>query len=730
MPNENDIGGKVGLDVTNFKTGISELNRQIKVIDSGFKAAAAGMEDWGKSEEGLESRIKSLNEITDLQKKKIEGLSGEYKKIAAEKGADSKAAQDLQTWINKENAALNRNQLELKNTTESLKKLKQEEEDAAKFTTKLHAALDKIGGPLGKIGGAIGKAAIAGIAAVGTAAAGAALGAFKLAKDAGKAADDLITLSNKTGITTERLQEMQYAARFIDVEVETMTGSMAKLTKSMDGARDGTGAQAEAFKKLGIEFKNQDGSLRNAKDVWTEAIDALGNVSSEADRDALAMNLFGKSAQELNPLIKAGSEELNRLGKEAHDVGAVLGDDAVQQAGKFDDMMQTMEASMKGLAATAGVAVMPAVMEIVKTVSGVIPAITKAVKTGNFGEAGKAISDGISGLLSKVTGALPGLATMATNIIGGLASTIVTAIPQVLPPLIGATVQLLNTLIQVLIDNGPMLIDAGVNALMTLIDGIVQALPKLIDAAIKMILALQDALWDNLPQLIKAAIQIVITLAKGIIENLPKLIDQIPKMIDAIVKAVIENLPILILAAIEIVGALIIGILQSIPKLIAVVPQLFKSLFEAFKEIKWGELGLGIINGIIDGIKNAAKNLAKSVVDTAKAALNGVKNFLGIKSPSTVMRDQVGKMIGAGMAEGIAASAKQINNAMRGLNTDLTDGFDFPSPRRGGDGSAGGGAVIVNVPLSLDGREVTRSTGRVQVKKNQSYSRALGVSPA
>ena len=73
-------------------------------------------------------------------------------------------------------------------------------------------------------------------------AAGAAL--TGLAVNAGKTADELITLSNKTGISVEQLQEMQYAARFIDVELETMTGSMMKLTKNMDMARDGTGEQA------------------------------------------------------------------------------------------------------------------------------------------------------------------------------------------------------------------------------------------------------------------------------------------------------------------------------------------------------------------------------------------------------------------------------------------------------------------------------------------------------
>lgn len=207
---------------------------------------------------------------------------------------------------------------------------------------------------------------------------GAVAGLASMAVSAGKGADELITLSNKTGITTQALQEMEYAARFIDVEVETMTGSMQKLTKNMDAARDGTGAQADAFKTLKIGITNADGSLRNAKDVWAESIDALGNISSEADRDALAMQLFGKSAAELNPLIKAGSGELKRLGDEAHTVGAVMSDENVTALGKFDDQMQTLQATFKTAAGNIGAAFLPALEKIQPLIEEkVVPAIQK-----------------------------------------------------------------------------------------------------------------------------------------------------------------------------------------------------------------------------------------------------------------------------------------------------------------------------------------------------------------
>ena len=207
---------------------------------------------------------------------------------------------------------------------------------------------------------------------------GAAAGIGAMVVKAGEGADELITMANKTGLSTQKLQELGYAARFIDVEVETMTDSVVKLTRSMDGARDGTGAQAEAFAKIGVAVTNVDGSLRDANTVFMESIDALGKIENETERDAAALALFGRSAQELNPLIKAGSDELNRLSKEAHDVGAVMSDESVTSLGKFDDAMQKMKATLSASTNQIAGAFAPAMLAMQPVLENtIIPAITK-----------------------------------------------------------------------------------------------------------------------------------------------------------------------------------------------------------------------------------------------------------------------------------------------------------------------------------------------------------------
>lgn len=199
----------------------------------------------------------------------------------------------------------------------------------------------------------------AGAAAV---AAGAAL--VGMANAALESADETQRLSDVTGLSSERLQELQYAGNNLGVELETITGAQAKLTKSMAAAQEGTGAQAEAFAALGISVTDSNGGLRDAKDVMSEAFTALNGVGNETERDALSMQIFGKSAMEMNPLIKAGGDELNRLSEEARANGAVMSNEAVAGLDTFGDTMDNIKNGILGAFGEKLAQLMPTIQEL------------------------------------------------------------------------------------------------------------------------------------------------------------------------------------------------------------------------------------------------------------------------------------------------------------------------------------------------------------------------------
>jgi hypothetical protein len=153
-----------------------------------------------------------------------------------------------------------------------------------------------------------------------------------------KSADELKRLEAVTGLTTDKLQEFQYVGDNVGVGMETITSALKRLVNNMDMAKTGSGAAYDAFEALGVSFRdNVSGELLNSTEVFNNIIDALGRMTNETQRDALAQDLLGRSAAELNPLIEAGSAALRDMAEEAHNAGTVMSKDTVETLDEAGD---------------------------------------------------------------------------------------------------------------------------------------------------------------------------------------------------------------------------------------------------------------------------------------------------------------------------------------------------------------------------------------------------------
>lgn len=290
------ISGKVGLDTTDFKTALSELNRDIRVIESGFKATAAALGDWGNSIDGLEARIGALNGEIGIQQKKIEALREEYQRVAAEKGETSRAAEELKIKLNRETEALNKMQTELGQSEVKLDDLKTSASDAGKGMDKLEDETDDSARSLEKFKGIanglkMGLAAgIGAVAALGAAVAGVGLALGKMVIGSGKSAAELVDLSNQTGISTERLQELAYIGDQVGVSTDTMTGSLARLTRSMGEARDQavdfSGKTSTAVTDAALQVSDVQAKLaEETKSIEGELSEAIVGIANSTNQE-------------------------------------------------------------------------------------------------------------------------------------------------------------------------------------------------------------------------------------------------------------------------------------------------------------------------------------------------------------------------------------------------------------------------------------------------------------
>lgn len=685
-----DISGKMGLDTTDWKTGVSQINRDVRTIESGFKAVAAGMDDWTKSASGLQSRNSALTDVIAKQKEKVSLLEGEYKRLKDEAEANgdttertTAALQEFEIKINKAKEQMAKSETEYRKNSDTLTDLKSNTGEAEKATGELadkekeaEKASKSFGEKLKDLGGFIGqgfvaaaKTAAAAVAAIGAAIGAAAKKAFEFASGAGEMADNVMTLSAQTGISTQKLQGWAYASEFVDVPVETMTGSMAKMIKGMASGD-------KSFKKLGVSIKDSNGHLRDSEDVYADAIDALGKIPNETERDALAMKIFGKSAQDLNPLIEAGGDALKEYSAEAKAMGTVFEDKAIAAMGSFDDSMQRAKLTGNGLKNAIGLSVIPIFQPLVDTATSAMAQVSTAlqdgIQPGEIETIMQTVLTTISGMVTQVSTVLVNAMPYVVEGINALVAMLVTMLPGLIETLLPAAFSLLQSLLDAIVQNIDPLTALALSLLTSLAQFLIQNIPTLVAAATDIINGLVDGLIVLLPDLIPAAIQMMVQIALALVQAIPEITAKLPEIIDAIITGFtgVDWMS----TGISIITGVINGLFSVGESLWTAASDLATKIWDAITNTDWLSLGANLINGVVSGMSSLVTSVTEKVTGFFADIWGGVKNFFGIHSPSTVAADD-GKNLMEGFRTGAEDAQPSVLDKVKGVFSGIWDGI-------------------------------------------------------
>ena len=369
----------LGLDYSQFTGGVTEVNRKMGLLDAEFKLAQEQAKNYGNATDQLGLKQEYLTQKIALQNQKVEEAKRAYDAAMSSQNASQKEIDALDKKLLQERTTLEKLNGQLKQADENIKAADKDTQSfgdeirglASSLGITVSPAIEKLASKFDGMSASMGNA-ILGIGAIATA-------FVKSSVDVAEFADELNTLSATTGIATDELQKLQYAADFVDVSVDTMTGSMTKLTQTMSKARDGSSEAQEAFKKLKIRVTDSQGALRDSNEVFYETIDKLGKIKNETERDALAMKLFGKSAKELNPLIEAGSKKLKELGVEAENLGLIMSEEDVQKANQFNDALERMKDVADGLKNSLGLVLLPILTALFEALSAIPVPVLKTI---------------------------------------------------------------------------------------------------------------------------------------------------------------------------------------------------------------------------------------------------------------------------------------------------------------------------------------------------------------
>ena len=692
----NNIKGltvEIGGDTTKLSQALADVNKKSKDLSGELGEINKLLRLDPGNTELLAQKQKVLGDAIKNTAEKLSTLKEAEKQVQAqfERGEVSEA----------QVRALQREIIETENKMDGYKKAAKE---TAEQTNKIGQAAKEVGAKLATFGKAVADVAAKSLAAMGTAAAAAATALGKATIDAAAYADDILTTSTVTGIATDKLQGYSYAAELVDVSVDTLTKSMAKNIKSMKGVQDGTKLSVEAYEKLGVKVLDANGNMRDGETVYWEVIDALGKMENETERDALAMQVLGKSAQELNPLIEAGAGKMQELTAEAEAVGAVMSEDTLAAFGAFDDSLQRLKGSAGAAKNALGGVLLPEMQMLTDTGGALLAQFTQELNNSGGGLDGFVQSiNAISGelvntvstmaaeLLETISALAPSLVSTATSLVASLAETIISMLPELLttgvemivaildgvtstiPQVVDAIVKMIPRLVDALVDGIPQIINGAVKLLLAIIDAIPKILPPLVAAIPQIVMSIINALIGAIPQLVNGAVKFLTAIINAIPIMIQSLIPQIPSIVNTIINQLLGMAPVLLQAAITLMFAIVKAIPQICASLAQQAPSIITTIVSALASLpkKMASIGTDLVKGLWNGIKDMTKWITGKLKGFGDDVLKGIKNFFGIKSPSRVFKNEVGKMLAVGLAEGIEDNANQPLKAMQSLSSDL-----------------------------------------------------------
>lgn len=409
-----------------YKQALAELNSGNKVLASEMKKLQAEYKGNADSVEFLNKKGDLLQRQLQQQKDKVQTLRDALNNAAQKYGEADKRTQDWVVKLNNAEAAqfdlehaIEENNQALEHNGETMLNLGDTVDNlASKLGIRIPEEAKKaLNGMEGLSSGTVAKMAVA----------AAAVAAFiKVVKElddvtleVASQVDKYVTESKITNIATETLQVMDYAAPLIDTDAETIKGAMTKITRAMGDVNNGNEETAAKFQDLGVSIYDTEGQLRSAEDVFYEVIDSLGQMDNETERDAAAMALMGKSAQDLNPLILAGSDAMREYAEEAKEVGYVLSEDQVAALAAVDDSYQRLQMTIDAVKKQVAADFAPAAQKAMELFSSAVQKAGEFLERSGLIENLASIITSMMSILEaigKTISNLPGLGSALDNV--------------------------------------------------------------------------------------------------------------------------------------------------------------------------------------------------------------------------------------------------------------------------------------------------------------------------
>lgn len=529
---------------------------------------------------------------------------------------------------------------------------------------------------------------------IATAAAGAATAAGGLAVKAAGAGDRIDKMSQQLGMSRSGFQEWDFVLSQSGSSIESMKQGMKTLSQRMQESAEGTGKGADNFEKLGLSVLDANGNMKDQEQIFEESIVAFQGMEDGVEKAALAQEMFGRSGQELLPLLNGSRGSLDELQEAYQELGIEMSDEAVDAGVKFTDTMDQLKRSLGFVFNTIGVQLMPIFQTMADWVIGNMPLIQQI-----FGFVFDAIGQGVSFVidwLRKIIDNLSQFYQSNQDTFMGIWQTIQEVFTNVVNFLSEAW-QFITDLWQTHGSNLVNLYKAYFTAIwetiqvyMTYAKEIISTILNFIVPWVREKLAELQRFWQENGQQITQAVQNAFKIIQGIISFVMPVIQGMISGAWKIIQSVFDATIGIILGLVKVFSSLLTGDFNGIKEgltriwnalwdgIKGIVSGAWSMLSGAFSALKTNVSGwftglkddaLGWGKGMIDGFVQGIKDKANAVKDAVTGVMDNVKGFLGFNSPA---EEGEGRHIvewGANMIDGFLDGVEsQITNAKSSMN--------------------------------------------------------------
>lgn len=485
--------------------------------------------------------------------------------------------------------------------------------------------------------------------------------------------DTVDKTSQKLQISKKGYQELDYVLQLCGTSLEQNQAGFKTLNNKIADAANGSSEALAMFESLGVSLDD----LQNltTEEIFTKTVNGLQDMGESAERASLATDLFGKSGQNLAPLLNMTSDEMNEAINLANEYGIVMDDSAVEASADYIDALTTMKATFKGLKNSLLSQFLPSLTTVMDGLS--------AIFAGDEGGIAM-IQEGITGVIDNISAISPQLFELVNVIVTSLIS----GFGPMLPQLVSSIFTFLNSALVMVAGLIPQLTPVLTDGIKGVCSALLDAAPLIISALIDLVkdIVLWLASGDNVKTLVNGIMQLVAILATNLSDALvillPALIDIIGELAVCIMSP--ENVSVILNAVLYVVGAIVMALVASLPNIGGVIVNYLNNIVALVKTFGGqitGWLGGFVssvkytVSGWIDGIKNNIINGFNSILYSISSWIYNVE--MGFINGFNSVLYWVGNIIGSiqGLATDIFNTLADIPNQVVSIGENIIYGL-------------------------------------------------------